>query len=157
MPQRARCVFRQQTCQVMSLQYLSRSSLPSFGWSPLSFFLYGLQVGIREVHRSSLRRLMCPAQDHFIFLTLLNMSMTFVLSLTQMVECKSPPDRDWTVQSPHAEMGIQQGWIKWVQKPCKCKDEQTMEHLLVCSNLPELCTHEDLEEFNPRARSFDQW
>ena len=39
----------------------------------------------REVHRSSLGRLICPAQDHFIFLTLLIMSMTFVLSLTQML------------------------------------------------------------------------
>ena len=28
---------------------------------------YGLQVVTRVVHRSSLRRLICPAQDHFIF------------------------------------------------------------------------------------------
>ena len=39
----------------------------------------------REVHRSSLRRLICPAQNHFIFLTVLIISMTFVLSLTQML------------------------------------------------------------------------
>ena len=39
----------------------------------------------REVHRSSLRRLICPAQDHLIFLTVLIISMTFVLSLTQML------------------------------------------------------------------------
>ena len=39
----------------------------------------------REVHRSSLRRLLCPAQDHFTFLTVLILSMTFVLSLTQML------------------------------------------------------------------------
>ena len=70
---------------------------------------YGLQVVTRDVHRSSLRRLICPAQDHFIFLTCLITStrvashlarsdtpsitcivaclltsMTFVLSLTQM-------------------------------------------------------------------------
>ena len=38
-----------------------------------------------EVHRSSLRRLICPAQDHFIFLTVLIISMTFVFSLTQML------------------------------------------------------------------------
>ena len=38
----------------------------------------------RDVHRSSLKGLMCSAQDNFIFLTLLIMSMTFVLSLTQM-------------------------------------------------------------------------
>ena len=37
---------------------------------------YGLQVVTRVVHRSSLRRLICPAQDHFIFLKLLIMSMT---------------------------------------------------------------------------------
>ena len=41
--------------------------------------------------------------------------MTFVLSLTQMVECKSPPDRDRTMQSPFAEMGMQQGWINCVR------------------------------------------
>ena len=46
---------------------------------------YGLQVMTREVHRSSLRRLICPVQDHFIFLTLLIISMTSVLSLTQML------------------------------------------------------------------------
>ena len=45
----------------------------------------GLQVVTREVHRSSLRRLTWPAQDHFIFLTLLIISMIFVLSLTQML------------------------------------------------------------------------
>ena len=39
----------------------------------------------REVHRSSLRRLICPAQDHFIFLTVLIISMTCVLSLTQIL------------------------------------------------------------------------
>ena len=46
---------------------------------------YGLQVVTREVRRSSLRRLICPALDHFIFPTLLIISMTFVLSLTQML------------------------------------------------------------------------
>ena len=45
----------------------------------------GIQVVTSEVRRSSLRRLICPAQDHFIFLTLLIISMTFVLSLTQML------------------------------------------------------------------------
>ena len=38
-----------------------------------------------EVHRSSLRRLICPAQDHFIFLKVLVISMTFDFSLTQML------------------------------------------------------------------------
>ena len=49
------------------------------------FSYHCLQVVTREVHRSSLRRLICPAQDHFIFLTVLIISMTFVLSLTQML------------------------------------------------------------------------
>ena len=35
---------------------------------------HGLQVVTREVHRSSLRRLMCHAQDRLIFLTLLIIS-----------------------------------------------------------------------------------
>ena len=49
------------------------------------FFLsYGHQVVTRDVHRS-LRRLICAAQEQFIFLTLLIISMTCVLSLTQML------------------------------------------------------------------------
>ena len=71
-------------CQIVSLQYLSRSSLHRLADPPCRLFLsYGLQEATREVHRSSLRRLICPAQDHFIFLTLLIISMTFVISLTQ--------------------------------------------------------------------------
>ena len=60
---------------------------PPFAGLPCRIFLsYGRQVVTREVHRSSLRRLICPAQDHFIFfLTVLIISMTFVLSLTQML------------------------------------------------------------------------
>ena len=73
-------------CHTVSLQYLSRSSLQRLAGLPCRLFLsYGLQVVTREVHRSSLRRLICPAQDHFIFLTVLIISMTFVLSLTQML------------------------------------------------------------------------
>ena len=69
---------------IVSLQYLSRSSLHRLAGLPCRLFLsYGLQVVTREVDRSSLRRLICPAQDHFIFLTVLIISMTFVLSLTQ--------------------------------------------------------------------------
>ena len=65
-------------------QYLSRSFLHRLaGLSCRLFLSYGLQVVTREVHRSSLRRLIGPAQDHFIFLTVLIISMTFVLSLTQ--------------------------------------------------------------------------
>ena len=71
---------------IVSLQYLSRSSLHRLAGLPCRLFLsYGLQVVTREVHWSSLRRLICPAQDHFIFLTLLIISMTFFLSLTQML------------------------------------------------------------------------
>ena len=73
-------------CHIVSLQYLSRSSLRRLAGLPRRLFLsYGLQVVTREVHRSSLRRSICPAQDHFIFLTVLIISMTFVLSLTQML------------------------------------------------------------------------
>ena len=73
-------------CHIVSLQYLSRSSLHRLAGLPCRLFLsYGLQVVTREVHRSSLRRLICPAQDHFIFLTVLIISMTFVLSLTHML------------------------------------------------------------------------
>ena len=62
---------------------LSRSSLHRLDGLPCRLFLsYGLQVVTREVHRSSLRRLICLAQDHFIFRTMLT---TFVLSLTQML------------------------------------------------------------------------
>ena len=73
-------------CHIGSLQYLSRSSLHRLAGLPCRLFLsYGLQVVTREVHRSSLMRLICPAQDHFIFLTVLIISMTFALSLTQML------------------------------------------------------------------------
>ena len=73
-------------CQIVSLQYLSRSSLHRLAGLLCRLFLsYGLQVVTREVHRSALRRLICPAQHHFSFLTVLIISMTFVLSLTQML------------------------------------------------------------------------
>ena len=73
-------------CHIVSLLYLSRSSLQRLAGLPCRLFLsYGLQVVTREVHRSSLKRLICPAHDHFIFLTVLFISMTFVLSLTQML------------------------------------------------------------------------
>ena len=35
------------------------------------------------------------------------------------------------------------------QTTCECGNEQTIKHLLVCPILPQPCTHEDLEEFNP--------
>ena len=75
-------------CQIVSIQYLSRSSLHRLAGLPCRLFLsYGLQVVIHEVHQSSLKRLICPEADqyHFIFFTLLIISMTFVFSLTQML------------------------------------------------------------------------
>ena len=50
--------------QIVSLQYLSRSSLHRLAGLPCRLFLlYGLQVATCDVHRSSLRQSMCPAQD----------------------------------------------------------------------------------------------
>ena len=55
-------------CQVVSLQCVSRSSLHRLaGLSCRLLLSNDLQMVTREVHRSSLRRLMCPAYDHFIF------------------------------------------------------------------------------------------
>ena len=72
--------------QIVSLQYLSRSSLHRLAGLPCCLILLsGLQVVIRELHRSSLRWLMCPVMDLFNRLTLLIISTTFVLSLTQML------------------------------------------------------------------------
>ena len=69
-------------CHIVSLQYLSMSSLHRLTGLPCRIFLsYGPQVVTREVRRLSLRRLICPAQDHFSFLTVLIISMTLVLSL----------------------------------------------------------------------------
>ena len=70
------------SCRSRFIQVVS----PPLGWSPLSSFLviYGLQVVTREVHRSTLRRLICSAQDHFICLTVLYI-YDVVLSLTQML------------------------------------------------------------------------
>ena len=59
---------------------------PPLGWSPLSSFLViwcpsGDTRGPSVEAGESIR----PAQDHFIFLTVYIISMTFVLSLTQML------------------------------------------------------------------------
>ena len=59
-------------CDIVSLQYLSWSSLRRLAGLHCRLFLsHGLQVVTREVHRSSLMRLVCPAQEHFICLILL--------------------------------------------------------------------------------------
>ena len=53
-------------CHIVSLQYLSRSSLHRLAVLSCRLFLsYGLQVVTCEVHRLFLRRLICPAQDLF--------------------------------------------------------------------------------------------
>ena len=55
-------------CHIVSLQYLSRSSLHRLAGLPCRLFLsYGLQAVTREVHRSSLRRLICPCPGPFHF------------------------------------------------------------------------------------------
>ena len=66
------------TCLMLSSTISCRSSIClgrlSTAWlvSLVVFSCHnGLQVVTREVHRSSLRRLICPAQDHFICLTVL--------------------------------------------------------------------------------------
>ena len=73
-------------CQIVLLQYLSRSCPHRLAGLPNRIFLsYGFQLVTREVRRSFLRRLICPAEDHFICRTLLIISMTFDPSLTQML------------------------------------------------------------------------
>ena len=37
------------------------------------------------------------------------------------------------------------------QTTCECGDKQTTKHLLVCPILPQTCTHEGMEEFNPEV------
>ena len=53
----------------------------------IAIIIVTISIHDREVHRSSLRRFMCPAQDHFMFPTLPVMSrpMTSVLALTRML------------------------------------------------------------------------
>ena len=71
---------------IVTLQYLSRSSLHRLAGHPCRLFLsYGFQVVTREIHRSSLRRLICPAQDHFSCLKVLIISMLVFLSLYVML------------------------------------------------------------------------
>ena len=72
-------------CQVVSFQYSSKSSLHLFAGLPHNLFLpYGFQVVMRFVHLSSLSRLMCPAQDHFILLVVFITSLTPVFAVTQV-------------------------------------------------------------------------
>ena len=52
---------------------------------PRNLFLpYGFKVVMRFVHLSSLSRLICPAQDHFILLVVFLTSVTPVFALTQV-------------------------------------------------------------------------
>ena len=72
-------------CQVVSFQYSSKSSLHLFAGLPRNLFLpYGFEVVMRFVHLSSLSRLMCSAQDHFILLVVFITSVTPVFALTQV-------------------------------------------------------------------------
>ena len=73
-------------CEFLTVLTATVSEIVGGQTTPIYFSsIDGLQVVTREVHRLSLRRLICPAQDHFIFLTVCIISMTFVLSLTQML------------------------------------------------------------------------
>ena len=69
-PKYAVCEQNRELVLLVLLQYLSRLSLHSLAGLPSLLLFYGLQMLTREVHRSSLRRLMWRAQDHFIFPTL---------------------------------------------------------------------------------------
>ena len=64
-------------CQIV---YLSIHGFPC-----RRFVSYGLQVATRQVHRSSAVGVSCPGPFNPIVFTLLIMSMTYVLSLTQML------------------------------------------------------------------------
>ena len=68
------------TCIVLS----SARSCPSSICPLVAFRVVWSPSGDTRYPSVVLRRLMSRAQDHFIFLTLLITSMTFVLSLTQM-------------------------------------------------------------------------
>ena len=72
-------------CQIVPLQYLSRSSLHRLAWFlsrvVFSCRIIDLHMGTRKVYRLSLSRL----QDHLIVLTLLIISVTFVPSSTHML------------------------------------------------------------------------
>ena len=60
-------------CQIVSRQYSSRSSIHRMaGLYCHSLLSYGLQMMTRQVHRSSLTRVMTSAHDYFIFFTHLN-------------------------------------------------------------------------------------
>ena len=87
----------------------------------------GHQVVTRDVHRSSFRRLMCPAQYHFIVLALLIMSIPFVLSITHnilvllslFVRLSIPTNRCasyhqiWVRSSWTLPTGSDQPWLCW--------------------------------------------
>ena len=72
---------------IVSLQYLSRSSLHRLAGLPCRLFLsYGIQVVTREVHRSVFEavNMPCPGPFHFSH-SVDYIFMSFVLSLTQML------------------------------------------------------------------------
>ena len=72
-------------CQIVSLQYLSGSSLHRLTGLPCHLFLsYGLQVVTLEVHLSSLMGLIA-LPGTISFFSHCRIYLTFVLSLTQML------------------------------------------------------------------------
>ena len=100
--------------QMVPLQYFSRSSLHLLGGLPCHLFLsYGLQVVTRDIHRSSLRRLICPAQDHFIFLSLLINLYLLLLSF---------PDPDVGLSIPYVMLSILLSIWSW--RALLCGDQQ---------------------------------
>ena len=75
-------------CQIVSLQYLSRSSFHRLAGLPCHLLLYGLQVVILEVHWLSLWQLICPAHDHFIHCNAAFNHVVFIpfLNITNLLE-----------------------------------------------------------------------
>ena len=71
----------------------------------------------------------------------------------QLGEAKRTNPLYWYLHHKCKSLMQKYGFNEDGQTTCECGDEQTMKHLLVCPILPQPCTHEDLEEFDPRARS----
>ena len=96
-------------CQIVSLRYLSGSSLHCLAGLPCRLFLqYGLQVVTCEVHQSSLRWLICHTQDNLIFLTLLIPTWPAVTPPTLLELCRA-----WPAVTPPTFV------MPWVQSPIR--------------------------------------
>ena len=76
-------------CHILSIQYLSRSSLHRLAGLPCHLFLSnGLQVVTRKVSQLSFKRVMCPGQDHFISFKLMIMSMTTIMFMQVVLDIR---------------------------------------------------------------------